>query len=155
VLAYARLLGSLIGGHAGLYRDHAKARAIHVALIVAFALTAFVFALVLATLALADWLGTMPALAIMGGLALLGCLVVLLLLKAEQRRHEAATARQLAEERRVAQAALAAAVPTVRAGGLLKLAIGVLAFVLAANRERDARRDPPPPPRSGPPGPAS
>lgn len=136
MLRYGRLLLSLLGGHAGLLRAHATNRALHLGMLALFGITAFVFVLVLATIGLADWLGLVPALALMAGIWLFACLVVFLMMQAEQRRHDAAMQAQLQEEKRVAQTALLAAIPAARRGGILTAGLAGVALVLLLGRGR-------------------
>jgi cobalamin synthase len=132
-----RLARALIGGRAGLFGEHAKARAGHVALLAAFGTAAFVFLIILATLGLKSVIGLIPALAVMAGVSAFGAGIVLMLMRAEQRQHERALAIQAERERRLAQTALIAAIPTLKRGGVLAAALGVLAFVLMTGRGGD------------------
>jgi hypothetical protein len=132
-----RLARALIGGRAGLFGEHAKARAGHVALLAGFGTAAFVFLIILATLGLKAWIGLVPALAVMAGGSAAAAGVVLMLMRAEQRQHERAMAIQSERERRLAQSALIAAIPTLKRGGLLAAALGVLAVVLITGRGGD------------------
>jgi hypothetical protein len=59
---------------------------------------------------------------------------VVLLMRAEQRQHEAAMRRQTETERRMAQAALLAALPTLKRGGILAAGIGLAALTLLGRR---------------------
>lgn len=136
-----RLILSLTGRHTNLLGAHAKARATHLALLAGFAGAAFVFLLALATVALSRWLGTLPALGIMAGLCLLGCGVVLLLMRAERRAHLAAQRLQAQEDQRLLAAAALTALPKVRRGGVLA-ALGLgLAAALATGRRKRRRED--------------
>jgi type VI protein secretion system component VasK len=138
MLRYGRLLLALLGGHAGLLKDHATNRAMHLGLLAVFGLTAFVFILVLATIGLTEWLGLVPALALMAGIWLFSCLVVFLMMQAEQRKHQAAMQAQLQEEKRVAQTALLAALPAVRRSGIVTAGLaGVVLALMMGRGKRD------------------
>jgi len=137
MLRALRLILSQAGRHTELFGAHARARATHIALLVGFGLTACVFVVVLVTVALARWLGTLPALAVMAALAGAACLVVLLVMRAEQRAHAAAQRVQAREDRRVLQTALLTALPGMRRSGLLlATGAGALALTLLAGRRR-------------------
>jgi formate-dependent nitrite reductase membrane component NrfD len=82
-------------------------------------------------------IGLIPALAVMAGVSAFGAGIVLMLMRAEQRQHERALAIQAERERRLAQTALIAAIPTLKRGGVLAAALGVLAFVLMTGRGGD------------------
>lgn len=129
-----RLARALIGGRAGLFGEHAKARVGHVAVLTAFGAAAFVFLIILATLGLKELIGLIPALAVMAGVSAAGAGIVLLMMRAEQRQHERAMAAQADREQRLVQTALIGALPTLRRGGLLAAALGVLAVVLMTGR---------------------
>lgn len=127
---------SLLGGHF-------RARATHVLLLAAFSLSALVFLLTLATLALARWIGTLQALGVMAAICLAGALIVLLLMRAEARRHAALMARQAERDNRLVQAALLSAAPTVLrgGGGLLAAGAGLLTAITLFRRSRRQRGD--------------
>lgn len=129
-----RLARALIGGRAGLLGEHAKARVAHVALLAAFGSAAFVFLVILATLGLKSVIGLIPALAVMAAVSAVGAGIVFVLMRAEQRQHERALAIQAEREQRLAQTALIAAIPTLKRGGVLAAALGVLAVVLMTGR---------------------
>lgn len=126
---------SLLGGY---YR----ARATHVVLLAVFGLSALVFLLALATVALARRIGTLEALGVMAGISVLGVLVTLLLMRAEARRHAEAMARQADRDNRMVQAALIGAAPAAirGGGGLLAAAAGLLAAVTLFRRSRKSRK---------------
>lgn len=130
-----RLARVLIGARTGLIGEHAKARAGHVALLAGFGAAAFVFLMILVTLGLEAMIGLIPALAVMAGLSALGAGIVLVLMRAEQRQHERAMAAQAEREQRLVQSALIAAIPTLKRGGALAAALGVLALVLLTGRD--------------------
>lgn len=132
-----RLARALIGGRAGLFGEHAKARMGHVVLLAGFGAAAFVFVIVLATLGLKELIGLIPALAVMAGASAAGAGVVLMLMRAEQRQHERALAAQADRERRFVQTALISALPGLKRGGALAAALGVLALVLLTGRGSD------------------
>jgi hypothetical protein len=142
VLEALRLLLGVAERRAGMLGGHARARAWHLALLAGFGLAAAVFLLVLATASLTEWLGLIPALAIMAGCCALGGAVTLLVMRAEGRAHAAAVARQRREEARALQtAALVAAPSLLRGGRLLAAAAGGLAVALIARREARRRPD--------------
>jgi hypothetical protein len=131
-----RLAAAAARRRADAFGAHARARATHVALLAGFALTAAVFLVALATVALAEAVGLKPALAIMAGVALAGCVGVLVVMRAEGRTHAAAL-RRSQEDARVVQAAFLASLPAVRRGGLVAAALGLAAALLIARRGRD------------------
>lgn len=139
MLRALRLILSLTGRHAERLGAHAKARATHLALLLAFGGAAAVFVVVLATVALARGIGTLPALAVMAGLSVAACLAVLLAMRSERRAHAAAQRLQAEEDRRLLQGALLTALPAARRGGLLAAAAGVMALALVGRRRRPER----------------
>jgi hypothetical protein len=145
VIRALRLVLDAAGRRAGLLGAHARLRAAHVAALSVFATAGAVFLLTLATVALARWLGLMPALGIMAGLCALGCAVVLVLMRGEARAHAAALAAQRRDEAQLLQAAALAAVPPLRrGGGLAAAALSALALgLLAGVRARRPRAAPP------------
>jgi MFS family permease len=141
MLQAARLLLGLVSGQVGLVREHTKARATYLALLAVFGLAAAVFLLVFVTAALADWLGLLPALALMAGVFLVAALIVVLRMQAEQRRHERAKQLQRADQARVAQTALLAALPVLRRGGIVTAGLGGLVLAVLLARRSGRRRD--------------
>jgi UDP-N-acetylmuramyl pentapeptide phosphotransferase/UDP-N-acetylglucosamine-1-phosphate transferase len=132
-----RLLFGLLVGHVGMVREHAQARATHVALLAVFGGIAFVFVLILATVGLARWLGAVEAIAVMAGFWALACIGVLIAMRSEQRRHEQAKERRKSEEKRVAMTAALSALPLIRSkGGLLTMGLGALGLTLLLGRGR-------------------
>ena len=140
MLSALRLILALGGRRAGAFGEHAKARATHLALLVAFGGTAAAFLLALVTVALARWLGLMPALGILAGVCLVGCIGVLIAMRSEERAHRLAAAQQARDEQRMVQAALLTALPGLRRGGLAAAALGGIALLLATRRGRDDDR---------------
>lgn len=136
-----QLLVALAERRAGAFGVHAKARATHIALLAAFGLGAAGFLIALATVALSRWLGVMPALGILAGVCLLGCLAVWIAMRAEARKHALAAARQARDEQQMMQAALLGALPTLRRGGLLTAAVAGIGLLLATRRGRGRSRD--------------
>lgn len=132
-----QLILALGGRRAGAYGAHAKARATHLALLVAFGAAAAGFLLALAAVALAQRVGIMAALAILAGVCLVGCLGVLIAMRAERRAHAVAQAVQARDEQQQMQAALLGALPGMRRGGLFTAALGGIALLLATRRGRD------------------
>ncbi len=124
----------------GLMSEYAKARAFQTGLAAVFGVAALMFLLVLVTAALAEALGALGALALMAGACLLGCGVMLLVLNAGKRRHQAMQRLQSDEDRRVMQAALLGAAPTLRRGGMLA-AVGGAAILGLLARSRFGRRE--------------
>jgi hypothetical protein len=142
LLQALRLLQAAATRRLRLVGGHARARATHVVLLSAFGLVTLVYLLALATVALAQWLGVMGALAIMAGAFALGAIVVLLVMRAEARAHAATMARQTDEDQRMLQSALIGAAPAAirGGGGLLAAAAGLLTAVTLFRRSRRARR---------------
>jgi hypothetical protein len=137
-----RLLFGLLAGHLGMVRDHTRARAVHVALLVVCGATAFVFVMILVTVGLGRWIGAIEAVAAMAGLWLLACVGVLVAMRAEQRQHERAKERRKAEEKRVALTAALSALPLIRRkGGLLTVGLGALGLTLLLGRGRRSGDD--------------
>jgi hypothetical protein len=132
-----RLLFGLLTGHVGLVRERTRSRAVHLALLGFFGLTAFVFLMVLVTAALARGIGLLGALGVMTGAWVLGLAIVYGLMRAEQRRLKEMELRQRREERRAMQTALVTAIPTIRRGGLLTAGVAGLALTLMMRRGRD------------------
>jgi hypothetical protein len=121
----------------GLVRERTRSRAVHLALLGFFGLTAFVFLMVLVTAALARGIGLLGALGVMTGAWVLGLAIVYGLMRAEQRRLKEMELRQRREERRAMQTALVTAIPTIRRGGLLTAGVAGLALTLMMRRGRD------------------
>lgn len=142
ILQALRLLVAAARRRLDAYGVHAKARATHVALLAVFGLGMLVYLLALATVALAQWIGTLWALAAMAGVCAFGALVVLLLMRAEARAHAALMERQTAQDQRMLQAALISAAPAAirGGGGLLAAAAGLLTAVTLVRRSRRGRR---------------
>ncbi len=136
MLTTLRLILSLTGQRAGLFGAHAQARAKHIGLLTAFGVAALIFALVLVTVALAGWLGTVPALAIMTGAMVAGGVGVTLSMRAERRAHLAAVRRQNVDDRRIVQAALLTALPAIRRGGWIAAGAAVVALLLLSGGSR-------------------
>jgi hypothetical protein len=136
-----QLLAALARRRADVFGVHAKTRATHIALLGAFATAAAGYLVALATVALSRWLGVMPALAILAGICLVGCLGVLIAMRAERRKHAAAAALQAQDEQRMMQAALVGALPALRRGGLLTAAVAGVGLLLATRRGRGRPTD--------------
>ena len=135
----ARLLAGVLSGHLEIVREHTRARAVQLALLAFCGFTAFVFALVLVTVWLAAAVGIVAALGMMVIVWAVAALIALAQMRAEQRRHAAVMRARRAEDRRIAQSALIAAVPALRRSGLAAAALaGVALFAwLRRGRNRD------------------
>lgn len=99
-----------------------------------FALLALVFGLALATVALAQVIGVIAALAAGLGVALFGCLVVWLMMRAAARRAEE---RRRAEQDRLMREALRTALPLLRKGPVLTMGLAILLSVLLTGGGKD------------------
>lgn len=137
MLSVFRLLLALAGRRAGAFNEHAKTKATHIGLLAVFGSAATAFLVALVTVALARWLGIVPALAILAGVCVAACLAVLIAMRGEARAHRLALARQARDERRLMQAALLSALPGLRRGGLMVAALGALALLIATRRGGD------------------
>lgn len=121
----------------------AALRATLVGACVMAALLCLGFALAAGTVALADRVGTIEALAIMAGAALALVLILLLVLRVEARRHRRSAALRASLDRQLYRAAALSAVPS-RAPSRPALGIGLVAlgaFLVLARRSRDGDDD--------------
>lgn len=134
--AALRLLMALAERRLGIFGQHAKARAGHVAALAVFGLATAAFLLALATVALAGRIGTMAALGTMAGLSALVCAGVLIAMRAEGRAHAAKLKAQEEADRRALQTAALVALPTLRRGGILAAGLAGLAALLLLGRGR-------------------
>ncbi len=129
-----RIVTSLIGEEAGLWRSHLGARSGLMLGLAVSGLLAGLLGLALAVVALSIYYGLLTALAICFGLALLACITILILLKLESRAHARAAARQAAERRRLIETALIAALPGMKAGSAIALGLVSLILMLVTGR---------------------
>lgn len=102
-------------------------RVLYFGLLAVFGLLLVIFGLGAITAALAAELGLVAALAIMAAAALLGCLVVLVLMKSAERRYRAVAAERAELQRRLSQLAMLSAFGAARPRLGQVVGLGVLA----------------------------
>jgi hypothetical protein len=141
-VSVARLFATISRVAEARIRNIGRRAALRAALIggcVLAALLCLGFALVAATVALADRFGTINALAIMAGGALVVLLLLLLALAWEERRHRRLAARRAALDRQLTQAAALSLVGRARPSrpvvGLGLVALGALMVLLRRDRD--------------------
>jgi hypothetical protein len=133
----ARLIASLAGLAEARVRRvarRARWRAALIGLAALLGLMALGFALIAATVALAEAIGPVRALLVMAGIALFGLAIVLIVLAAEARDERRRAARRETLDRELARAALLAAVPSRPSRGMAGIALVVLGAVLVLRR---------------------
>lgn len=144
MLEALRLLFGAAERRVGVLGGHAKAQAVYMAILAFFAMATLVFLMALATVALSQRFGPIAALAVMAGGTTLCCLAVAILLRAEQRAHARAMARQRAAEAQAMQAAALTALPLLKRGGAMGVAAGVAglaAFAFGGRKRPRGKRD--------------
>jgi hypothetical protein len=124
------LLRAAFGAEFDLWRDHAGRRAGLVLALVVCGIVALLLLFALAIAVLAMWIGPVAALAVALGLAVLICLILLIALQLEARAHARRAAARAAERRRLIEATLLAALPSLRARSALAVGLAVLALTL-------------------------
>ena len=142
----ARLAIALATAQFGEMKAHTGRKVAYSGALLFFGLIALVFGLIAATVALAKRFGLLYALLIMAGLALFGCVVVLILMNIAERKHRQAVLERDEMRDRLKQLALMTALGGSATGkpGLAKVVgIGVvgLAALLAINSARNRRPD--------------
>ena len=141
-MSVARLFATVTRVAEARVRNVGRRVALRAALIggcVLAALLCLGFALMAATVALADRFGMINALAIMAGAALLLLLILLAALAWEERRHRRLAAQRAALDRQLAQAAalslIGGARPSRPMVGLGLVALGALMVLLRGDRD--------------------
>lgn len=141
----AKLAIALGTAQLGEFKAHTSRKVAYSGALVFFGLLVLIFGLTAATVALTQRLGLLYALLIMAGLALLGCIVVLILMNIAERKHRQVVLEREDMRDRLKQLALMTALGGTATGkpGLAKVVgIGVvgLATLLAVNSVRNRHR---------------
>ena len=128
------LLRGAAASEVGLWQDHARRRAGLLVMLAFFAFMALLFGMALLVVLLSIRLGLLAALALALGLAVLGCLVVIVALMIEARAHRRHQAEQAAARRRLAEVALLTLLPGMKGGTALLVGLAVLALTLLGGK---------------------
>lgn len=142
----AKLFIALATAQFGELKAHTGRKVAYSGALFFFGLIALIFGLAAATTALAQRFGLLHAFLIVAGLALFGCIVVLILMNIAERKHRRVALERDEMRDRLKQLALMTALGGTATGkpGLAKIVgIGVvgLATLLAVNSARNRRGD--------------
>jgi hypothetical protein len=141
MLRIIRLFLSLGATRLGDFRDQAGHRILYIGLLAGFGLLAAGFALAAVTAAIAAELGLVAALAIMGFVAALCCVIILLVMKSTESQYRQRSQQNAQLQQRLSQAAtLATFGRAARPKQLLGLGVFaglVLLLVAGSDRDRD------------------
>ncbi|MBI1217914.1 MAG: hypothetical protein GC186_05135 [Rhodobacteraceae bacterium] len=132
-----RLAQLALMAEAEVWRSHARRRVGLLLALAGLAVLALGFALALGVVALSIRLGMLGALAVALGVAILGCLIVLILLQLEGRAHARRAAAQAAERKRLLEIGLISLLPGLKAGTAVAVGLAALALVLLSGKGKD------------------
>ena len=142
LLGAARLAAGIGSARVRRIGRHAKAQAGAIAALAVFALIALIFVLTTVTVALARQIGTVEALMVMSGLALLACLGTVLYIRALDRRRERQKRMEEMQDRRLMETAAISLLPQLRGAGMLGLGVlAVGAYLFSRRGGRDPGDD--------------